>query len=205
MKSTLTLPDGTMIRLNAESKLRYPKKFTGQTRKVYLEGEAFFDVVKNPKMPFIIETGNINTKVLGTSFNIKSEEGYNKVQVTVVSGLVEVEEKTSKSKIKLKPNEAGIYDSDGTGIQKQKIADLGDIVGWKEGILSFKANSFDEVCNKIEKWYGVEIVLPKDFEYPGIYNGTFKNKTLKKVLEGMTYALNLDYEIKEKQVFLNNK
>jgi ferric-dicitrate binding protein FerR (iron transport regulator) len=105
----LTLTDGTKIWLNAGSKLRYPNKFNGRTRNVYLEGEAFFNVKKDPKHPFIVETSDINIKALGTSFNVKAYPNEGSIETTLVNGIIIVENNKTRNQpiepVKLIPNQ----------------------------------------------------------------------------------------------------
>src|SRR5690606_33837898 len=86
----VTLPDGTQVNLNYESQLKFPKVFEGNIRKVELIGEAFFEVVKNDTMPFIVKTGDVETEVLGTSFNIRSYERGQTAEVSLVTGKVKI-------------------------------------------------------------------------------------------------------------------
>ncbi|UZR98799.1 FecR family protein [Chondrinema litorale] len=202
-KTTIRLMDGTVVKLNAGSSLFYPKQFGAKYRKVILKGEAFFDVAKNPERPFIIETGEIETKVLGTSFNIKSDSAYNKVQVAVVTGIVEVSDKGGNH-IKLTPMEAVTYDSKIKNIEKHTVEDIDAVVGWKEGLLQFNKASFKEICERLETWYGVDIELAEDFKEPGAYSGRYANQSLQNVLEGISYTSEFNYKIKDKKVFISN-
>lgn len=110
-KSQVTLSDGTKVWLNAGSKLRYPVNFLKNTREVYLEGEAFFDVTKTNKRLFVVKTSKLNVKVYGTQFNVKSYADENSIQTTLVKGSVAIEpvDKSDKGTIFLKPNQSAIY------------------------------------------------------------------------------------------------
>ena len=202
-KITLRLTDGTIVKLNAGSHLMYPKRFTGEYRKVILKGEGFFDVVRNPDKPFIIETGDIETRVLGTSFNIKSDSIHNKVQVAVVSGVVEVRDKLGNN-IKLEPDEAVTYDPEIRIIKKLKIDDIALLTGWKDGKLYFNKTSFEDICMQLENWYGVDIKLDEDFKMPGPYSGEYTNQSLENVLEGISYTSGFQFNIKNKTVYISN-
>ena len=89
-KATITLPDGSVLKLNSESSITYPKQFNKNVREVSLNGEAFFEVAGNPKKPFIVSSEGLRTKVLGTSFNINAYKDFSEIAVTVVTGRVEV-------------------------------------------------------------------------------------------------------------------
>jgi ferric-dicitrate binding protein FerR (iron transport regulator) len=109
----LTLTDGTKIWLNAGSKLRYPNKFNSSARTVYLEGEAYFNVKKDPKHPFIVQTSDVNVKALGTSFNVKAYPNEGSIETTLVSGIVVISGNKTDSKkepiIELKPNQRATF------------------------------------------------------------------------------------------------
>jgi ferric-dicitrate binding protein FerR (iron transport regulator) len=112
-KSTLILPDGTKIWMNSGSRIRYPEKFAPEDRTIYLEGEAFFDVTHNPKRPFIVKTSDINIKVYGTRFNVKSFPEESIIETALVSGSVEIERTNSQGKvlnnIRMQPNQIVSY------------------------------------------------------------------------------------------------
>jgi len=157
-RTIITLPDSSQVYLGPESKLRYAEKFNGSTREINLEGEAFFEVTKNPKKPFIIHTGIITTKVLGTSFKV--DAFINKpVTVSVSTGKVSVDRhatnKTESIAI-LMPGQTVTWN------ETDHIKTLGsvvvkDISGWKDGRLVFNKVPLSEIANILERWYDVEI------------------------------------------------
>lgn len=111
-KTKVQLPDGSKVWVNSDSKLSYPEAFKGQTREIYLEGEAYFDVTKDPKHPFIVHTSGIDIRVLGTAFNVKAYKAESTIEATLVHGLIEVTktERPNESKIILHPHEKLIFD-----------------------------------------------------------------------------------------------
>jgi ferric-dicitrate binding protein FerR (iron transport regulator) len=111
-KTKVQLPDGSKVWVNSDSKLSYPEAFKGHTREIYLEGEAYFDVVKDPKHPFIVHTSGIDIRVLGTAFNVKAYKAESTIEATLVHGLIEVTktEHPNESKIILHPHEKLIFD-----------------------------------------------------------------------------------------------
>ncbi|MCU0353460.1 MAG: DUF4974 domain-containing protein [Cytophagales bacterium] len=160
-KSFLTLPDGSKVWLNADSKLKYPKVFAGSTREVYLEGEAFFDVVKNPKQPFVIRTAQAQIQVLGTSFDVKAYPDSKTVETVVVTGKVKVSDPANdKNFVLLQPNEKGVYRAESRKITKATVAqqeEKAEYVDWKTGTLAFHDESLPEIAAKLERWYGVKV------------------------------------------------
>lgn len=111
IRSKMVLPDGTQVWLNSDSKLQYAESFSGATREVTLEGEAYFDVVKNPKRPFIVHTSAIDIRVLGTSFNVKSYPQEKTIETTLIRGMIEVINKIKPEapKIILRPKEKLVF------------------------------------------------------------------------------------------------
>lgn len=111
-KTKVQLPDGSKVWVNSDSKLSYPEAFKGHTREIYLEGEAYFDVVKDSKHPFIVHTSGIDIRVLGTAFNVKAYKAESTIEATLVHGLIEVTktEHPNESKIILHPHEKLIFD-----------------------------------------------------------------------------------------------
>ncbi|MDN5213251.1 FecR domain-containing protein [Fulvivirgaceae bacterium BMA12] len=202
-KSTVVLADGSAVKLNAQSQIRFPEKFEPHVREVFLEGEAFFDVKEDAERPFIIRTGEITTKVLGTSFNIKANPNGHKIQVTVVSGKVQVnsgakDQDASLTSAVLLPSEMLTFYPAEEKIVKEKVA-THDFVAWKDGILVFKKATFKEVISELEAWYGVEISvneIPADRRF----SGEFNKMSLESVLKGIGFSLGFEYVIEGKTV-----
>ncbi|WPP50992.1 FecR family protein [Catalinimonas niigatensis] len=197
-KLTLVLADSTIVKLNAGSQLSYYKH---TPREVFLEGEAFFEVIRDTLHPFQIHSGNILTTVLGTSFNIKAfaEE---EIAVSVVSGEVKVAQQDNIAvlDLHLKPGEQAVYSAQDTTFSKNRF-DPEDVLSWKEGRLYFKNARFSEVVNALEHWYGVEISVERKGIENG-FSGSYTNRSLESVLEGMSFVLNFDYEIHEKHIII---
>lgn len=150
----LTLPDRSKVWLNAASTIRFPSKFTDGNRKVNLIGEAYFEVFKDPKHPFLVESEGQTVEVLGTHFNISSyiEEG--SIKTTLLEGSVKVSAATGKMQI-LKPNEQAVYDGKSIRVCP---ADEETALDWKNGYFIFKNEDFKTAMEKIARWYNVEIV-----------------------------------------------
>lgn len=196
-KISLTLSDGTQIKLNSNTAVTFPKSFKNSpVRKVHLDGEAFFEVTKMNK-PFIVYSGEVETRVLGTSFNIRKDD--NNVEVAVVTGKVSVRNK--KENVTLVPGQ--LASVRGRFIAK-KTFDREEVTGWKDGILRLSGNDFDRIEKKLEAWYGVDIEVSGKIAEKG-FDETYYNAPLDRVLEGLGFIGNFDYEINEKNVFLRVK
>ncbi|MCF6361696.1 MAG: FecR family protein [Cyclobacteriaceae bacterium] len=204
-KLLITLPDGSTIKLNSGSSLTYNSNFGINDRFVELKGEAFFDVVKNPTLPFIIKSGELQTKVLGTSFNVRFYGSEKTTQVLVVRGEVSVSDELGSSFV-LNPKDLLEYTHYDKNVKKSICTDIQSIIGWKDGILSFHNESFSEVCKKIQRWYGVDIKVAKGANVKGFYTGDYQNMSLEKVLDGISFASEFDYKIiNENKILITKK
>lgn len=197
-KKTILLPDGTKVILNSGSKIEYPEHFTSDERMVRFEGEAFFDVAHNPQRPFIIQSGALTTRVLGTSFNLKNFEGEEEVSVSVVTGKVEVKSKTGQTALLL-PNEMGVFNKTKQDISRKHF-NKDKHVAWTQGVLLFENEELNEIFSRLEKWYGVRFIIKDHVKLQGKYSGEYKRKSLELVLEGLSYTSNFNYQINQKTI-----
>ena len=194
----IKLADGSSITLNASSRLRYPLKFTGHKRPVYLdEGEALFNVAKDKSSPFTVYTNKFATTALGTAFNIRSYAKEHKVSISLIHGKIRIDDLhpaviANSSKILL-PHQQLVFKSG--ELLKTNFKDEAPITSWKEGILSFSNASMDEVINSIENRFNVEIKNHSKNIYWS-YTGTFRDEPLNDVIntvcltEGITFSIN---------------
>lgn len=203
-KSLITLPDGSKVRLNSNSSLVFDSDYGINNRHVTLRGEAFFDVKKNANMPFIIRTGQLQTKVLGTSFDVRSYQGEGSIQIVVVSGEVEVSDSLGTS-VLLNPKEVLEYSIYEGNIKRSVCRDFKSAIGWKDGFLVFDNESIDRVVEKIEDWYGVNIEFAKGCRIAGFYTGEYHNKSLERVMDGISYASGFQYQILNDTTILISK
>jgi ferric-dicitrate binding protein FerR (iron transport regulator) len=202
VRQTIKLSDGSIIVLNASSRLHYPKKFTNHKRPVYLdEGEALFTVAKDKKNPFTVYTAKFATTALGTAFNIRSYQKENKVSISLIHGKIAVHDmlatkKTGAIKILL-PHQQLVADLH--SIKSASFNDETTVTGWVDGVLSFKDASMAEVLNGIENRFGVSIINHSkhtDWSYTGI----FKTETLKEVLETICLTENINYSLTDNEI-----
>ncbi len=200
-RTKIILPDGSIVHLNAGSSLSYPKQFSKAQRVVTLVGEGFFEVVKNPKQPFIVETGKVQTRVLGTSFNVRAYASEKVVQVAVVTGKVKMQEKATGKAEFLTPNEMGVLEQ-GTMIHKTQV-DVEKTAGWRQGLLVFDKDEFSDVFAKLEIWYGVKIIKMPTVELKGRYSGEFQQESLENVMQGIAFTSGFEYEIVGKTIFIH--
>lgn len=205
-RSTITLSDGSVITLGAASSITYPERFAEHTREISLEGEAFFEITPNPQKPFIIHTGEVQTKVLGTSFKIDAFKG-EEIAVAVATGKVQVDRKIAGSgKLKtlalLLPGDAVGYDPV-TGLATNNNVPVVELTGWKKGKLTFTGTPLSEMVKILERWYNVKIELRN--KQIGKYkmniqlNGT---QPLSQSLEILKATTKAGYKIKDNTVII---
>ncbi|RWW91943.1 FecR family protein [Flavobacterium cerinum] len=184
----LLLPDGTRVWVNENTKIEYPKAFTGNTRNVTLKGEAFFEVKKDPSKPFIISSGLIQTTVLGTSFNIKAYEGHLPL-VKVRTGRVKVENKNNT--VLLQRGDAAVYMSTSELLVKQKADDIEP--AYVKALIDIDGLSLNEAIKKLQKEYSFNIEYPSDNLKNLKLKGTLDTRQgIKGMLETLAFALNAE-------------
>ena len=204
LKRTISLIDGSRVKLNSGSELSYDKTFTDSIRLVVLKGEAFFEVERDVDRPFIIKSGEIETRVLGTSFNVRSYPGENSIAVSVLTGKVKVYDAKGES-VTLTPDYEAVYDKK-SKVMRIKSFDKLDVLGWRDGILTFREEDIEKVFLKMERWFGVEFLIDSEVILEGKYKGTFNNPSLKEVLDGVALASGFKYEIEdENKIIINMK
>jgi len=162
----ITLDDGTKVWLNAGSKIRYPIAFVTHERRVELSGEAYFEVSRNKKKPFIIDIGTNSIQVLGTSFNVNAYANASNIYTTLVEGSVRIN--TLSQSMDLSPNEQGIINLKTKHIIKNPV-DVNLYASWRNGRFIFDNQPLEEIMGAISRWYGIEVV----FENEAARNFTF--------------------------------
>lgn len=200
-KITTLLSDGTVVKLNADSKLVVPEYFTGENREVELIGEAFFDVARDESKPFIIKTNDIEIRVLGTSFNVSAYEDGTSKTVSVKSGKVAVKNNNKRMSVVLEPNEMTVLNREGN-LEKQPIENPSIAFGWTEQRIVFKDQPIEKVLHTISKWYGVEVQFENKIESEKLYTAHYENPGLREVMESISHVYNFNYSIDEKKVII---
>ncbi|WP_205503877.1 FecR family protein [Rufibacter psychrotolerans] len=177
-RQLLYLPDSSQVFLNENSTLRYQTAFEGAERKVELVGEGFFEVRKNPEQPFVIESGNAQTKVLGTSFNVRAIKGEPEVTVAVKTGKVAFSSLQGNSQVVLTPGFTGTLSSTGKLVKQPTVQQAG--LPWQS--LEFKNSTLVEVADQLENYFNVSIEVPSQNVQQCTFTGTFENPDLREIL-----------------------
>lgn len=194
--STL-LPDGTKIWLNSSSRLTYPSSFSGSTREVTLDGEAYFKVTQNAEKPFIVHTGNSSIKVVGTEFNVDAYESNGFIATTLVNGSIEFNYKNENNisqTIQVKPNEQIYYD------KKTSRTNLGETyipkdIAWKNGQIVLKDTPLSDIVWILSKRFNVEFVIKDPAFYKYSFTGVFTNQQIERVLEHFKRSSGIRYKM----------
>ena len=156
----MTLEDGTVVWMNAESCLEYPSQFVGKERIVHLKGEAYFKVAKNPDVPFVICTERVQVRVLGTELNVRNYISQDS-HVTLINGSVEVSDnKNDKNLVRLTPGEDAFLDDSNSFVIKE--VDTDSYTYWRDGYFYFDNTPLKEVVQELGRWYNINIVFENE-------------------------------------------
>jgi ferric-dicitrate binding protein FerR (iron transport regulator) len=197
MRSSLTLPDGTLVWLNAGSSISYPVLFANNSRKVSLSGEAYFEVKKNKKWPFIVSAKNMDIIVSGTTFNCNAYPENNQIQTVLVEGAVSLTNSSATVNVSMTPGELATFSSSDQKVVKVKT-DLQKYVAWKSGKLMFRDDKMNKVVEKLERWYNVEFEIEDKEIEDYIYTATFVDESLDQVLKMLSISAPIRYTISER-------
>lgn len=205
-KFQLQLSDGTVVHLNSGTTLKYPVKFiAGENRQVYLDGEAFFDVAKDKKHPFIVNADNLNVRVLGTHFNVSNYPEDAVTDVVLVEGSVGMyninEEFNAAKNTILKPGYIGSFNRQNTQIStKPVITDI--YTSWINGGLTFRNMTFKNIVTKLERRYNVTIVNKNEKLANERFNASFNEESIEKVMSYFNDIHGINYTIKNNQILI---
>ena len=202
----LVFSDGSSVFLNAGTTIKFPVKFLkGQPREVFLNGEAFFDIVKDKKHAFIVQSNRLRTKVYGTKFNVNSYRNNELDQIVLQEGSVGVksngEQIKTNTEILLKPNEIAILDKTDL-LYKQKV-DIKSHIAWVKGVFMFKNERFEDIFKKLERHYDVSIQINQPALNDSRYTGTFDIETIAEVIKIFSQLKGFSYEIDNKEITIN--
>jgi len=205
-KTQFTLPDGTRVFLNSGSKLTYSSQFNEEIiRRVKLKGEAFFMVKRDTLRPFIIESGNLQTQVLGTAFNVRAFDDEENIFVAVEEGKVRLQNKRKDENgeiLILEQNDLGIFKKKNQSLKLEKL-EGSEVFDWRNGVIHFQKANFKEIRRTLEQWYGVSFVINGKIDSRKDFSGSYANKPLRTVLDGLQFVYDFDYSIKNKTITIN--
>jgi transmembrane sensor len=197
MKEVL-LPDGSMVTLNRQAELVYPEKFNRRQRELKLRGEAFFEVVSNPSLPFVVDVDErAQVRVLGTSFNIDPDRNGESISVQVIEGKVAFSSLKGPDEIILVKDEQATFRKG--SISRDDVVDRNS-TSWKTGVLFFENTDIGEVLKQLQAHYEIEIVLDQSVPGDLSFTSTLDKQELESVLDEISLVLGLEYNYENEKV-----
>lgn len=200
----LLLADGTNVHLNAGSSIRFPVKFIeGMEREVFLQGEAYFDVVRDDEHPFIVSAEGLSIEVLGTQFSVMSYPEDSSAQVVLVEGSIamSLEHDTSEKQIVLTPGQRGVFDKNNKDIVTDEVS-TAIYTSWMRGELVFRHLTFEDILKRLERHYNVEIENNFEAAEKETFNANFGEESIEQVLDYFNTVYDIEYTIKGNNVLI---
>lgn len=205
IRSSIVLPDGSKVWLAADSRLKYPRQFATNRRDLYLEGEAFFEVVRNPQKPFVVQLKEGAVQVLGTSFDIKAYATNEEVITSVATGKVAfISHRNQDDTVLLTSNRKSVYNI-GTGITEVKPTDALADKAWIDGILWFEVATLEEIAITLERYYGKTVVFRDERLKRYRYTGTFENRQPAEILYFLSKTKAFHYTVSDSLIVIGDK
>jgi transmembrane sensor len=194
--TSVMLPDGSQVILNGTSELTYDKNnFNASERAIRFEGEAFFDIARNPEKPFRIDTRDVTVEVLGTSFNVRAIEQEINSTVYVVAGKVKVSNSEFRQEVSLLPGETGTFNQQtATLVKLGAEAENTNALSWRDKRLVFKGTPLHQVVESMEHYFDIRIGIEGDKLRDCRFTSNFDNPTLEEVVEALTVSLDLKFD-----------
>lgn len=199
-QSEMTFTDGTIVRLNAASLIRFPQQFDSDRREVYLEGEAWFDVSHNPEVEFVVKTRDASVRVLGTEFNVRAHPDEQDVEVVVAEGTVSVQASTDTTEgadagVFLRKGEMSRVKSGQPPISPQKV-DISKYLSWLKGDFVFEETPFRRVLREWERRFDVDFEVENEMLLETPFTGEFRNESFEEMLRLTSITLEFSYSRK---------
>lgn len=195
----LILSDGTKVCLNSSSRLKYPVGFAADERRIFLEGEAYFEVMKDKKRPFRVEVEGTVVEALGTAFNINAYMGTTNIQTTLVQGKVEVG--NSQGKVILEPGQQAICSEGRITVQEVNCRDF---IAWKDGLFVFSRMKLSDIMVQMERWYDLETVFVnpeiRDYTFTGMIDRNLSPEEIFRIIEK---TVTVHFKRQNKTVIIN--
>lgn len=190
------LPDGSSGWLNGGSSLKFPTEFRGKSREVYLKGEAYFDVLTDPKRTFKVQGDHTVVIAYGTAFNVQTYPEDPDARITLLNGSVSLYGKVHGKALKLAdlyPNQMCTYEPD---IRRHQIetVDVSNVTAWMEGKLAFRDEAFTDVVRRINRWYNIELIIMDEALKSFSYQATFMDETVDEILKLLSHSAPIEYK-----------
>jgi ferric-dicitrate binding protein FerR (iron transport regulator) len=226
-RSELRLSDGSRVWVNAGSTIRFPNVFNNESRDVWLDGEAYFEVSHDKNKPFLVHTSDLDVKVHGTKFNVKAYTAEDVIEATLIEGSVSLETRNifnhKMQEVFLQPNHKAIYIKKKITVNEMDLAreameplqtkkiivtkpvPTEPAISWREGKLIFMDETFENIAVKLERRFGVIIKIESDQLKKTKYSGVLKNISIEQALKGIQLSANFAYTINENTILISEK
>lgn len=196
------LADGTLVYLNSATRMKYPVKFDEKERKVYLSGEAYFEVAKDPERPFFVEMEGVEVRVYGTSFNVNTHQKGN-IQTVLVKGSIGVKVLSSGMESVIRPGQMAEFKQGNTKVDVKEV-NVAVYTDWKDGIFRFENQRLEDILTVLSNWYDVEVfyqtVSVKELHFSG-YMERYKDVSV--ILEAITLSTGVTFSIQGKTIIVS--
>ena len=197
----VTLPDGTIINLTTCSRLTYPESFSGKSREVFLDGEAYFDVAHDKRHPFIVRAGELKIRVMGTKFNVNASTLVPQITATLIEGSIEAV--TGKKNILMKPNQQLKYDTSSGRVSLTELTNASREIRWTQNVWVLSDTPLLDICQRLEQQFNIKIIIMNDELIGKSFTGEFyTNESLESILKTMQISTPFEYEYKGKNIIL---
>lgn len=205
-RAQVTLPDGSKVWLNACSSVAYKKSFFSRKRSAELKGEAYFEIARNSYLPFVVTSDNSQIKVLGTKFNVRSNEDENYLSATLMEGSILFSENKANIYVQIKPGEELIFDKSTQAYQLKNLSNPTEILGWMEGRLIFENNSLEEIAKSLERNYNVRIRFGDNMVKQKRFNAEFEMAdNIYQILSILELTDKFTYKINKREIVISSK
>jgi ferric-dicitrate binding protein FerR (iron transport regulator) len=202
-KTSIVLPDSSRVFLNSGSKLTFNTDFKNGSRRIFLDGEAFFKVRKDPHNPFRVKTSAIEVEVLGTQFNLEAYSNEPIISTTLVTGSLKVTGNNRSAMIK--PNQKLVFDKETRQMKIQELADLSPETDWKDGRLVFGNQSLGELKHDLERWFDVDIHFADEQVKSRRFTGTLERESILEVISYFGRSKYVAYHINDNVITFYTK
>ena len=201
--ASLVLSDGSVLYVNAGTRVVYPDKFKKDYREIFVDGEVYIDVVKNEKAPFKVHTTSCDIEVLGTSFNVQAYSSDTNAEVVLLRGSVKLKDK-HEEELLLQPDELAVIM--GSSIKEKKHVNASDYILWTKGLLKLDATPLSAVFKRLERYYGVKLAYPEEMESMKLYGSLDLQCSLEEVLRRISLTAPISFQKmdNELEIHINN-
>ena len=198
----IKLSDGTTVYMNSASELKYPVRFDGNERKVYLSGEAYFEVTKDTERPFYVVTEDVQIRVYGTEFNVNTHH-LGKIQTVLVNGKVGIKKRGATGETMMKPGELASFDRE-AGTFEVKEVNVRQYVVWKDGYFTFENESLEQIMNTLSLWYDVDVFFQAEAAKQLVFTGYMKRyDDISEILNAIMDVVGVNFTINGKSIVVS--